>query len=231
MQILFETTYLAPGQAQSAADITLNGEQVVDEAEFFRAASITLFPRGNQRTDFDFSVSYVYPTSVSAEMALLLFPSNVPMTSADNGVLQCLCGAETPATSQICYMSGAVLRKISVRQVGVSLIVRYSFTGPGFTSQVPSQGLPTFPNANEINQVLRRGNPSISLGATSMAVAFSSQMPGIPGSIVVSVSGPTGSGIMFAQLDSDSITTNGFNVAFNVAAPDANHVLNYIAQM
>src|ERR1700685_1452532 len=124
MQVLLDTAYLAPGQAQSASDIVLNGQQVVDEAEFFRAATVTFYPRGNQRTTFEVSVSYVYSTAVLAEVSLLTFPSQVPMNSGATGMLQCLCGAETPATSQICYMPGSVLERISAKQIGVSITVR-----------------------------------------------------------------------------------------------------------
>ena len=101
MQILYETTYLAPGQIQSADKIELDGEQIIDEADFFRAATKTFFPRGNLGIEFSFTVHYVFPTSVAAEVFVLTLPGMVPMTNADNGVLQCLCGAETPATSQI----------------------------------------------------------------------------------------------------------------------------------
>lgn len=233
MQVLYETTYLAPGQFQSAADIALNGEQIVDEAEFFRAATMTFFPRGNVRVEFDFTVHYIFATAVACEVFLLTLPSQVPMTNADNGVLQCLCGAETPSTSQIVYMPGAVLRSARVvKQTGVSLDVRYSFVGPGFTSSVPSTGLPTFPNSNEITQVFRRGKVAITNGATTVAVVFSSQLPGLPGADPYCwVSGPTGAEMFSCETLSDTVTTLGFTAQLGEAAPSGNYFLNYAVFM
>jgi hypothetical protein len=232
MQILYETTYLAPGQAQSAADIVLNGSQIVDEADFFRAATKTYFPRGNLGIEFAFSVWYVFPTSVAAEIFLLTIPGMLPMTNTDNGVLQCNCGAETPATSQIAYMAGAVLKDVQIKQVGVSVMIRYSFVGPGFSSSVPQSGLPTFPNPNEINQVFRRGKIAITLGATTVAVVFSSQLPGLPGADPYCwVSGPTGAEMFTCETLTDTVTTLGFTAALGEAAPAGGYYLNYAVFM
>jgi hypothetical protein len=233
MLILFETTYLATGQIQSPDDISLNGEQIVDEAEFFRAAAMTFFPRGNVKVEFDFTVHYSFASTVLAEVFLLTLPSQVPMTNADNGVLQCVCGEATPATSQTVYMSGAVLRSARVvRQVGTSIDVRYSFVGPGFTSSVPGSGLPTYPNPNEIVQVYRRGKIAIPNGATSVAVVFSSQLPGLPGADPYCwISGPSGSAFFECWTDTDTVTTLGFTAALGAAAPNGNYFLNYAVFM
>jgi hypothetical protein len=233
MQVLLDTAYLAPGQAQSAADIVLNGQQVVDEAEFFRAASVTFYPRGNQRTTFEFSVNYVYATAVLAEVALLTFPSQVPMTALATGMLQCLCGAETPATSQICYMPGSVLERIAVTQIGVSLKVRYFIVGPGFTTSTPGQGLPTFPNPNEIVQVFRRGKILITPGATTVAVVFSSALPGTPGcDPECYVSATTGLAGFEAWALTDTVTTAGFTAQLAAACPvSGTYYLNYVVFM
>ena len=233
MQVLFETTYLAPGQIQSPDDIALNGEQIVDEAEFFRAATMTFFPRGNVRVEFDFTVHYSFASTVLAEVFVLTLPSQVPMTNADNGVLQCVCGYENPATSQIVYMSGAVLKSARVvKQVGTSVDVRYSFVGPGFTSQTPGSGLPTYPNANEITQVFRRGKVAITNGATTVAVTFSSQLPGLPGADPDCwVSGPTGAEMFDAFTLTDTVTTLGFTAQLSEAAPSGQYYLNYVVYM
>lgn len=233
MQVLYETTYLAPGQFQSADAIALNGSQLVDKAEFFRAATKTFFPRGNVSVDFQFTVHYSFATTVAAEVFLLTLSGQVPMTSADNGVLQCLCGAENPATSQICYMSGAVLKSFTITKVvGTSIDVRYSFEGPGFTTTTPSSGLPTFPNSNEITPVMRRGRVAISPGATTVAVTYSSQLPGNPGADPDCwVSGPTGSPMFEAWTLTDTSTTSGFTAALGVACPGSGYYLNYVTYL
>lgn len=232
MQILFQTSYLASGQIQSADQITLDGEQLVDEAEFFRAVTKTFFPRGNLSIDFAFTVHYSFTTAVAAEVFLLTLPGQLPMTNTDNGVLQCLCGAETPATSQIVYMAGAVLRRVQFKQIGTSIDVRYFFLGPGFTSSVPSQGLPTFPNANEVTPVFRRGQIQIPNGNTSVAVVYSSQLPGLPGADPECwVTGPTGSFIIEAMCLHDTSTTLGFTAQLGAAAPNGSYWLNYRVDM
>ena len=182
--------------------------------------------------EFDFTVWYVYATTVAAEVALLTFPGAVPMTNADNGVLQCNCGAENPATSVICYMSGAVLRKIGLKQVGVSIGVRYSFVGPGFTTNAPVTGLPTFPNPNEITQVFRRGKIAITPGATTVAVTFSSALPGSPGcDPECYVTAPTGSSGFDAWALTDTVTTAGFTAQLAAACPGSGYFLNYVVFM
>ena len=233
MQILFETTYLAPGQAQSADQIALDGEQIVDEADFFRAATRTFFPRGNISVSFEFTVHYVFNTLGAAEVFLLTLPGQVPMTSADNGVLQCICAPEIPSQTATCYMSGAVLRKCSiVKAVGVSISVRYSFVGPGFTSSVPGTGLPTYPNPNEITQVFRRGKIALLPGATSQAVTYTSALPGAPGADPYCwISGPTGGAMFDCWTADDTVTTAGFTAQFAAAVPGSGYYLNYAVFM
>lgn len=232
MIVLFETTYLASGWAQSADDIALDGEQVVDEAEFFRAATATFFPRGNIRTTFEFTVHYIFATQVLAEQFVLTLPTQVPMTNADNGALQCICGELNPATQVTCYLSPAVLRRARiVRQVGISVDVRYTVVGGTFTTQAPATGLPTYPNPNEVNPVYRRGQVAIGNGATSVAITFSAALPGLPGAVLASVMAPTGSDVIDCTIDSDTVSTAGMTVALAAATPNGNYILNYAVFM
>ena len=229
MIVLFETTYLASGWAQSVDDIALDGEQVVDEAEFFRAAVATFFPRGNVRTALEFTVHYIFGTQVAAEVFVVTLPSQLPMTNADNGALQCICGGLNPATQQICYMSPAVLKSVRVlKQTGLSVDVRYSLVGGYFTTSVPGSGLPTYPNPNELSIVFRRGQVNISNGAATVAVTYSSALPGMPGADPdVWISAPSGSVMMDCWCQHDTVSTLGFTAILADSVPNGNYWLNY----
>lgn len=232
MIIIFETTYLAPGQIQAADQFILNAEQIVDEAEFFRAATRTFFPRGNDSTELSFVTHWSFPTVVAAEVFVLTHTKQLPMTNADQGVLQCICGSDTPATAQTCYMPFAVLKSAHIlRYIGTSVDVEYSIVGPGFTTSVPAN-LPTPPNPNELNVVFRRDHISLTPGVTTQAATYSSPLPGSPGVFPqCTVSGPTGSPTILAQTLEDTVTTNGFTAKFSAPIPGANFFLDYIVFM
>ena len=232
MQILFETAWLAPGQFQAASQLRLNGEQLVDEAEFFRAAQKTFFPRGNVSVEFSFVVHWSFPSIVAAEVFFLTFLNQLPMTNADAGPLQCVCGADTPATAQTVYMQNCVLEKVRmVEIVGTSIDVEYTIVGSGFSSSVPSN-VPSYPNQNEVVQVFRRGQIALTPGATSQAVTFSSSLPGMPGADPYCwISGPTGSTMFDCWCMHDSVTTAGFTAGFGAAVPGSGYYLNFAVFM
>jgi hypothetical protein len=231
MQVLFETAWLAPGQIQSVDQISLEGEQLVDEAAFFRAATVAFFPRGNQRLEFSFTTHWVFASTLQAEIFYLTHIGSLPMTAADSGPLQCICGAENPATAQTVYAASAVLKKVQMlRQIGVSVDVRYTLDIPGFTSQQPAN-IPSYPNPNELVQVFRRGQIPLSIGQVLVAVVLSSPLPGQPGADPdVWITGPTGGYAIEPVCYHDSVTVNGFTAAFP-AIPAQGYYLNYIVYM
>lgn len=232
MQIVFETAWLAPGQYQSVDGFRLNGEQIIDEASFFRAANKTFFPRGNSGIEVSFVVHWSFPTTLAAEVFALTHYGTLPNTNADNGPLQCICGAENPATAQTVYMANAVLRSARLlKYVGTSVDFEYTVQGAAFQTGAPSN-VPAYPNQNEIVPVFRRGKVAITNGATSVAVTFSSPLPGTPGADPYCwVSGPTGAPEFECWTLTDTVTTLGFTATLGAAAPSGSYFLNYACFM
>lgn len=229
MQIVFETAYLAPGQIQSADAVSVNGEQIVDEADFFRAAAANFFPRGNLKVEFRFITHWSFTTTVAAEVFVLTYANLLPMTNTDIGTVQCVCGAENPGTEQTCYMINAVLKGVSIKYVGTSVDVEYTILGPGFTTNVPPN-LPIAPTPNVPQQVCVRGKQLLTNGQVSpVAVSFGVTLPGPPGADPDCwISGPTGSETFGCRTDSDSVTTSGFNVDLDIAVPGNGYYLNWV---
>lgn len=61
----------------------LNGRQVVQSAQFVRAAGIKAFPRGNQSNELTFSLCNEQTTIEAAMKAQFQFPVTAPKTMAD----------------------------------------------------------------------------------------------------------------------------------------------------
>ena len=226
MNVLFETTWLAPGGVQAAAEVRLNGRQIVDDAMFFRAAYQTYFPRGNLYEEFSFTTHWILQTTTLSENFVMTHIGNLPMTNADTGPLQVICGAES--SPQTIYSSLAVLESAEIiKYEGLSVDVRYSLRCQPFTSSVPPN-IPAYPNANELVPVFRRGQINISVGATSVAVTFSSPLNTLPGADPYCwISGPTGSTMFDCWCMHDTITVNGFTAGLGDAAPSGSYWLNY----
>lgn len=233
MIVLFNTTYLAPGQYQAADKVRLNGEQIVDEADFFRAATKAYFPRGNVGIEFSFVTHWSFPTLVAAEVFALTHIGQLPMTNTDSDLLQCTCGEVTPATQQVVYGANAVLKSARILEYkGTSVDVEYTLLVPAFSSSVPPGGVPAYPNPNELVQVFRRGKIAIPNGATTVVVAYSSALPGLPGADPYCwVSGPTGSPIFGSETLTDTVTTSGFTAQLSTPAPSGAYFLNYAVFM
>ncbi len=226
MNIVFETTWLAPGGFQAASDVRVNGQQVVDDASFFQAASISFYPRGNVGVTLSFTTKWQFNTPQAAEVFALMLPTMVPMGPSDSGVLQCFCGL--PPNQQTVYMAGAVLESVRVvKQIGVSVEVAYTVKGPGFQTDVPPN-VPGYPDPGELTLVYRRATVPIPAGAASIAVAFSSPFNTAP-VIVPCVCGVSGSPAIFGRLLSNTVTINGFTVEFSDLTPDDTYTLTYFA--
>ncbi len=226
MNILFETTWLAPGGFQAAADVRVNGQQIVDDASFFQAAAMAFYPRGNLSDTLAFSTKWQFSTPTAAEVFALTLPTMVPMSASDSGVVQCICG--NAPNAQTVYMNNAVLESVRViKQIGTSVEVAYVLKGPGFQTDIPPD-VPGYPDPGELTLVYRRATVPIPSGVGSLAVAFSSPFNTAP-VIVPCMCGVSGSPALFARLLSNTVTTNGFTVEFSDLTPDDTYTLTYFA--
>lgn len=227
MNVLFETTWLAPGQAQAADRVRFNSKQVVDEAQFFRAAFSTYFPRGNVDVEFSFTTHWIFSSTALAENFVLTLPTFLPMTNADNGVLQCVIGAETPNPITI-YSPSAVLVSAEVTEYqGLSVDVRYVLRCAPFQTTIPPN-TPSFPNPNVYVYVIQRGLNSIGSGATQLAISFTTPFSSVP--VVTAVMAQqSGSQAVAMRVLQNTVTVNGFTVEFGAPMPDGSSDVSWIA--
>ena len=131
MNVTFGTTVLAPGGAQAASNVRVDGQQVVQEAMFFRGNSAAFYPRGNLATTLQFVTHWIFNTANLAEQLVLLHTGTLPMTNSDRSTVTCTCGAGGETVP--IYMLNAVLESAKIlRYDGVSVDVEYTIRGSNF---------------------------------------------------------------------------------------------------
>lgn len=227
MNVTFETAVLAPGGAQGAADVRLNGKQVVDDGQFFRSATTAYFPRGNLDILFSFTTHWIFNSTVQSENFVMGYLGSLPMTNQDNGVLQVVCGAEGATPSTI-YSSSAVLESVEIIGYrGLSVDVRYTLRCQPFSTTVPPN-VPAYPSGNLVNYVLQRGLASIPATNTSLAITFSTPFSSVP-YVVATMAQQAGSQAIFCRVLQNTITVNGFTVEFSAPLPDGSSDVSWIA--
>ncbi len=121
MKVLYAGTYLAAGGLQGATGANWDGQQVNDEAEFFRAAAVTYFPRGNRSTRFGFGVNLSFNSEAAAIAFAVSHFNDIP----SQGDIVVVDDAGTVAYK----LANAVLDSITPRVVGIFVFVRYDFLG------------------------------------------------------------------------------------------------------
>lgn len=225
MNIAFETTWLAPGQHQAADRVRLNGRQLIDEGQFFRALYPSYFPRGNVEVNLEFTTHWQFNTTAAAEAFVLSHISQLPMTPTDNGVLQIICGAET--SPQTIYSPSAVLEDVSIEYTGVGVDVTYKLRCQPFTTTQPSN-TPAFTNPSSFAFVYQRGSNSIPSGNTTLAISFGTAFSSVP-VVVASMAQQSGSEAVFCRILQNTVTTTGFTVEFSIPLPDSSSYVNWWA--
>lgn len=226
MQITFETAVLAPGGNQSASDVRVNGRQIIDPAQFFRAVSTSYFPRGNLEVELSFTTHWLLQGTTNAEVFVLTHCTYLPMTNTDNGVVQIVCGAES--SPQTIYSPSAVLESVEILEYrGESVDVRYTLRCQPFTSTVPPN-VPAYPSGNLVTYVFQRGLASIGANATSLAILFSTPFASIP-IVTASMAQQAGSAAIFCRILQNTVSTTGFTVEFSAPLPDGSSDVSWIA--
>jgi hypothetical protein len=203
--------------------VSLNGQNIIDDAQFFRAAVPSFFERGGNGVTLQFSVERLFSSLKSAEVFLLTHFGALPRS----GLITCLCGES--GDTQAVYLRNAVLEAVALPGYqGRSVGVQYTIKGSQFESDIPPDEIPGDPDPGEEDLVTRRSRVAIGSAQSSVVVLFSSALASIP-TVVPTISRPAGSPAIEAFLREDSITVNGFTVDLSAATPDATYVLHYIA--
>lgn len=227
MRISIESTVLADPDISvgklGPSGLTVNGQQIVDEAQFFRAAAPVFYARGTLGVVLQFTVHRIFATLAAAEAFALMHFNATPL----EGLVTCVCG-ETGATQTV-YLNDAVVEAVQLPSSrGLVVAVQYTIKGGAFTSDVPPEDIPGDPDNGEEFVVLRRGKVAIGAGVSSVVVTFSAPLAVVT-SVQCTISRPAGSPAIDAFVREDSITVNGFTVDLSAETPDTTYRLHYLA--
>lgn len=127
MKVKYAGIWLAPGGVECASGVSLNGSQVVELQQLFRATAIRPVARGNKQDVFSFAVRQAKDTVRLAERAMLSILATLP----GSGQLEVTCGQT--GDEETFYLD-AVLQSVERTSIGLSPAYRYTFVGGLFTT-------------------------------------------------------------------------------------------------
>lgn len=216
MKITFANHVLAPGGLEGVQGLSVNGEQIIDEAAFFRAIAATYYARGNEKTEISFTVARDHGSIKQAEVFVLMLRRNLPREG------DCVITCGLPGDEQKVALLDAVLAPTQARYKSSTSFVTYTILG----------GLPEtdeIPDGEEIDpDVTRRGEVSIPGGVLTHAVVFLNPMAGTP-TVTCNVMSPSGGDGIFAWPIKGTISATGFTVGLSGPTPSADYELSFIA--
>jgi hypothetical protein len=127
VKVKYGSLWLATGGKEAAQNVQLNGTQVVDVQQLFRAAAVRPVGRGNKADTLAFSVRLAKGTLRLAERFLLSHLAHLPT----DGQLEIVCGRDSDSET---FYNHAALVSVERTQLGVSPSIRYTFTCGLFTT-------------------------------------------------------------------------------------------------
>ncbi len=219
MDITFGATLLASKATNPVYAVALNGQQINDEAQFFRAATITPIARGNRSTEISFSVTRTFNTVVDCEVFILTH-LNALSQQAD---LLCQCTGVGDAAEQDCTLSGSVLTSIRFSENrGLTVVVQYTFKGGLFVNE----DVPPPPDGED---TLKAGTSDLSTSDESVTIVFAIAFGAAPSGITATLLVP-GAGEGFSVwIDQSTVSAIGFTARFAAPVPDIGYKLSWIA--
>jgi|SRR5581483_10520713 len=219
MKAVFGTINLVPGGVESTSGATVNGQQINDEVQFYRALAATRFARGNRSLIIGFSVERLFATYHLAER--FVFEHFTLLPQQDSLYLTIGDGTDT----EVVRFDNAVPQSVRLGvQKGLTVPVVYSFACgmPVFSSPSPTLTEPD-------TTMFKRSSDPITPGATTQTVTFSVAFPGTPVVSKPGVSIPGGGDFLEAWVVAGSVSSTGFQVEFNAACPGSGYTLDWIA--
>jgi hypothetical protein len=124
MKVRIGSTWLAPGGFAATQGIRINGQQITQEVEFFRAITRQFYPRKNRAVAVSFSVTRTHGSLREAEAFILTHYNSLP----DSGDVYFYCG--TDSDLQIVTLPGAVLDAVDDGSI-IGTSSRFSYTVRG----------------------------------------------------------------------------------------------------
>jgi hypothetical protein len=226
VRILVDNTLLADSALTAGcvgpSGLTINGESIVDEVAFFRAATVSFFERGGESINLQFRVARNFASARLAEKFALMHRGNVPR----QGIVTCVVG--TSGDTESLYLEGAIVQPAIGSVIGTSVAVQYTIKGGAFTTDVPDD-LPDEPDTEDDFVVRRRGSIQLTAADVGKAVTFSSPLEGAPTIVWAWITRSEGGRDIRAIPNKPSYAAEGFECDFTGAIPDNTYYLEYIA--
>lgn len=224
MKLTFIATVLAGANFYDhPSGLTVNGEQVYDDAGFLRAIAATYFGRGQKSTTLAWTSQRQFDSLRECEVYILTHFAGLP---AINGLLQAEVGQT--GDTQICYLENAVIATAVVTEHrGVSCRVQYTIKGGVFTTDVPDD-VPGEADTEEGFIVLRRGAAPVDSATSTGTVTFSAPLPTTP-FVVGNLQVPPGGDNIWGWPIPGTETVNGFDYQLTAPVPDGTYKFSYIA--
>jgi hypothetical protein len=217
MKIRFGSTWLASGNVESAAGVAINGTQINDEQQFYRALAAVFRARGGRSITLTFYVTRRFDTLREAQRFSFEHFDQLPQQES----LYYYLG--TDADSEIVRFDGAVIDGCSAVPSGCTAQVQYSFRAgrPNYDSPPPSY---TEPDAD----MIKRDVVTIDSGDDEVVVTFSVPFSGTP-VIVTTMQIPAGGDRITAEVVDGTVSSSGFTAKLSAVTPGVGYKLSWIA--
>jgi hypothetical protein len=216
MKVRFGTIWLAPGGIESTSGFSINGQQINDPIQFYRATSTLFRPRGQRSDAIAFVSERKFNSVAEAERFLATFFSDLP----EQADLYLFCGDDA---EQIVVYEDAVINNVARSSRGVSVTLQFNLSAGLPQTDTPAPDV-TEPDAD----MIKRGTPAITSGEDSIDVTFTTPFATTP-VVVVAIQSPDGGDVIAARVRDGSVTTDGFTADLSAPAPASGYKLPYIA--
>lgn len=217
MRIRINDIYLTGDFLELPRGLAVNGQQVVDEVQFFRAIAASYFGRGNRSLAISWSIERTHDSVKEAQVFLLTHYKDLP----NEGDVVFECGF--PGDTQNVVLADAVLEAVAQgAHSGRCTVFSYTLRGGQPSTDI-------IPGDVEVDEdVTRRSTVAIGSGETSVDVGFANAMTGTPTVVAVVVT-PDGGDQIFCTVTESSISASGFSAVLSGPAPGSGYKLSYIA--
>lgn len=212
MKISWDSVWLSDEFAADGqqSGLSFNGRQLVQEADFLRAASAAFFARRNRSVALSFTVARRFSSIEAAEVFVLGHYGDL---SDGPATLLCRCDGTDV------LIQNAVLENIAIpRYVGTSVLVTYHFRCPSITAV--TGGLDSAEEAS-LSAAIPLGVSEHTVSGLALAVA--------PYRVVARVRmDPAGSRVLFPSLVDGTLTADGFSFSMNGNTETAGYILDFL---
>ena len=213
MNIRFGSDWLAD-ETTRVSQFTIDGSQLVQEADFLRATHALFIARRNRRRTITFQTDRLFGTIQAAESFIFQHYEDV----GDQDDLMIRIGLPGEGTLDVTFPD-AVLESVQHQPpIGVTILSRYTFRVSAFS------GIAVSPPDDEFESgTFDIPNGQAFVVVTGLALSAS------PDQVLVTVRKPNNGLTLVASVDGSTITSGGWTAWFSGNTDSANYKLDWVA--